>query len=117
VHAGYAAKLATMTVFDDDTRAAYASRVRQYLAWLAHTDVDGDPLTEKAARDGAVRDYRTHLQTVLKRAPATINTILAALADFYTGCGEFWTGIRRQHVFVQATALSRWARGPVARHA
>ena len=33
-----------------------------------------------------------------------------------TGCREFWTGIRRQHVFVQVTALSRWARGLVARH-
>lgn len=35
---------------------SYASRVRQYLAWLATADVDGDPLGEPAARDWAVRD-------------------------------------------------------------
>jgi hypothetical protein len=45
-------------------------------------------------------------------APSVLATLLHE-----AGCGEFWTGIRRQHVFVQATALSRWARGPVARHA
>jgi hypothetical protein len=33
--------------------------------------------------DGAVRYYRAHLQTVAKRNPATINTVLAAIADFY----------------------------------
>ena len=30
-----------------------------------------------------MRDYRTHLQTVLKRSPATINNALAAVDDFY----------------------------------
>lgn len=83
IHAGYTATLATATMLDEDTRRAYASRVRQYLAWLEAADVDGDPLTERHARDGAVRDYRAHLQTVAKRAPTTINTVLAALADFY----------------------------------
>ncbi len=65
----------------------YLSRVRGYLAWLAAADIDGDPLAESAARDGAVRDYRAHLQTVAKRKPATINTTLAALGDFYTRLG------------------------------
>jgi integrase/recombinase XerC len=62
-----------------ETRRTYASKVRQYLAWLAIGDVDGDPLTERRARDWAVRDYRTHLATVAKRAPATINNTLAAI--------------------------------------
>jgi integrase len=31
-----------------------------------------------------VRDYRTHLVTVAKNAPRTINTALAAIDDFYT---------------------------------
>lgn len=54
VHAGYAAKLANMTLSDHDTRAVYASRVRvrQYLACPAHTDVDGDPLADPATRYG-----------------------------------------------------------------
>jgi hypothetical protein len=34
-------------------------------------------------RDWAVRDYRTHLQAVLKRTPATVNNALAAVDDLY----------------------------------
>ena len=30
-----------------------------------------------------MRDYRAHLQAVLKRKPATVNSALAALDDFY----------------------------------
>jgi site-specific recombinase XerD len=83
----YAGQLAKATILDDDTRRAYISRTRGYLAWLAAADVDGDPLSDPAARDGAVRDYRAHLQTVAKRKPATINATLAALGDFYTRSG------------------------------
>lgn len=86
MHTDYAAALARAPL-DDDTRRAYASRVRHYLAWLHEAGCDGDPVTDPRARDGAVRDYRTHLQTVAKRAPATINTTLAALSDFYTRAG------------------------------
>lgn len=67
-----------------ETARTYLSKVRGYLAWLAVTDLDGDPLGEQRARDWAVRDYRTHLLTVAKRAPTTINNTLAALDDFYT---------------------------------
>lgn len=80
----YAAALDTAPL-DGDTRRACASRLRGYLSWIAATDTDGgDPLAGPAARDGAVRDYRTHLQIVLKRKPTTINAHLAAIADFYT---------------------------------
>jgi site-specific recombinase XerD len=65
------------------TRRTYASRVRQYLAWLAVSGVDGDPLVSTAGRDWAMRDYRTHLQAVLKRSPSTVNNALAAVDDFY----------------------------------
>lgn len=67
----------------DQTRRTYASKVRQFLAWLAGADLDADPLTDADGRDWAVRDYRTHLQTVLKRSPATVNNALAAVDDFY----------------------------------
>ncbi len=67
----------------DQTRRTYASKVRQYLAWLATADLEQDPLTSADGRDRAVRDYRTHLQTVLKRSPATVNNALAAVDDFY----------------------------------
>jgi integrase/recombinase XerC len=65
-----------------ETGRTYVSKVRQFLAWLAGADVEGDPFRQPAARDWAVRDYRTHLQAVSKRAPATVNNALAALDDF-----------------------------------
>jgi len=67
----------------DQTRRTYASKVRQYLAWLVAADLDSDPLAGPDGRDWAVRDYRTHLQAVLKRSPATVNNALAAVDDFY----------------------------------
>jgi site-specific recombinase XerC len=57
--------------------------VRQYLAWLAVTELEGDPLGSVAGRDWAVRDYRGYLQSVLKRSPATVKGALAAVDDFY----------------------------------
>jgi site-specific recombinase XerD len=67
----------------DQTRRTYASKVRQFLAWLASAGLDGDPLASADGRDWAVRDYRAHLQAVLKRSPATVNNALAAVDDFY----------------------------------
>jgi hypothetical protein len=58
IHTGYVDLLAH-TPLDADTRRAYASRVRGYLAWLSGSGIDADLLDEVAARDGAVRDYRT----------------------------------------------------------
>ena len=71
----------------DQTQRTYTSKVRQYLAWLAAADLDQDPFTSADGRDWAVRDYRTHLQTVLKRSPATVNNALAAVDDFYIRYG------------------------------
>jgi site-specific recombinase XerD len=65
------------------TRRTYTSKVRQFLAWLAIAALDEDPLSSADGRDWAVRDYRTHLQAVLKRSPATVNNALAAVDDFY----------------------------------
>ena len=48
-----------------------------------HADVDGEPLTDAAARDWAVRDYRTNLLTVAGRKPSTVNAHMTAIADFY----------------------------------
>ncbi len=67
----------------DQTRRTYASKVRQFLAWLASAGLDNNPLTSADGRDWAVRDYRAHLQAVLKRSPATVNNALAAVDDFY----------------------------------
>jgi site-specific recombinase XerD len=82
----YAAALVPAPL-SDQTRRTYTSKVRQYLAWLAAGDVNGDPLTHPRARDWAVRDYRTHLLTIAKRAPTTVNNALAAIDDFYARTG------------------------------
>ncbi|GIF01580.1 tyrosine-type recombinase/integrase [Paractinoplanes rishiriensis] len=64
-----------------EARRTYLSRVRVYLAWLAASDVDGDPLTDPNAAAWAARDYKAHLHGILKRAPATVNAALAAVSD------------------------------------
>jgi integrase/recombinase XerC len=65
-------------------------------------EVDGDPLTDLAARDWAVRDYRSHLTTVAKRAPATVNKVMAALDDFCT-----WRRLSRASA--KRADVPRWA--------
>jgi site-specific recombinase XerD len=82
VLAEYVAALAAAPL-SPQTRRTYASKARQYLAWLAGAPVDGDPLASTDGRDWAVRDYRSHLQVVAKRSPATVNNALAAVDDFY----------------------------------
>jgi site-specific recombinase XerC len=77
----------------------YLGAIRAYLAWLQDAPVDGDPLNDAAAKDWAVRDYRSYLVTVAKRATATVNKHLAALQDFYLwrGLGPP-QGVRRDQV-------------------
>ncbi|MGZ6565421.1 MAG: tyrosine-type recombinase/integrase [Solirubrobacteraceae bacterium] len=82
----YVAELASAPL-SAQTRRTYASKVRQFLAWLAGAEVDSDPIGSAAGRDWAVRDYRGYLQAVLKRSPATVNNALAAVDDFYIRCG------------------------------
>lgn len=81
---------------DADTVRVYGSRVRQFMGWLAGADVDGDPVGEPAARDWAVRDYRTHLLTVARRKPSTVNAHLTAIDDFYRRRGVGPAAARRE---------------------
>jgi hypothetical protein len=77
----------------------YLGAVRAYLTWLGQAEADGDPLNDAAAKDWAVRDYRSYLVTVAKRATATVNKHLAALQDFYVwrGLGQP-QGVKRHQV-------------------
>jgi site-specific recombinase XerD len=77
----------------------YLGAVRAYLTWLQDADTDGDPLNDAKAKDWAVRDYRSYLVTVAKRATATVNKHLAALQDFYVwrGLGQP-QGVKRHQV-------------------
>jgi len=77
----------------------YLGAVRAYLEWMQDADTDGDPLADAKAKDWAVRDYRSYLVTVAKRATATVNKHLAALQDFYVwgGLGQP-RGVKRHQV-------------------
>jgi len=96
--AGYAEHLAHSPLSGHSPRT-YLGAVRAYLAWLEEAETDGDPLADATAKDWAVRDYRSYLVTVAKRATATVNKHLAALADFYTwrGLGQP-QGVKRHQV-------------------
>ena len=96
-HAAYVAQLA-LAPMSPESRRTYASRVRQYLAWLQATDLGADPLTDVAARDYAVWQWREHLVTNAGHAPATINIALAAVDDFYLRRGMGRTGTKRARV-------------------
>lgn len=80
VLAEYAAAVARADL-TAQARRTYLSRVRVYLAWLAESDVDGDPLHDPVAAVWAARDYKAHLYGTLRRAPATVNGALAAVSD------------------------------------
>jgi len=98
VLAGYADHLERSPLSGHSPRT-YLGAIRAYLAWLQGAPVDGDPLNDAAAKDWAVRDYRSYLVTVAKRATATVNKHLAALQDFYTwrGLGQP-QGVKRHQV-------------------
>jgi len=111
----YAADLAKSPLRGATPRT-YISAVRGYLAWLDGGYHDGQPLDDRAARDGAVRDYRTHLVTVDKRAASTVNKIMAGLDDFYTRRGLGKADAKRQELPATAPralsprALTRYLR-------
>jgi integrase/recombinase XerC len=101
---------------DPDTVRAYASRVRQFLAWLPDADGAAAALSEPGARDGAARDYRTFLLTVARRKPATVNAHLTAIDDFFRRIGLGPAAAKRQELpqaaprALSARDLTRWLR-------
>ncbi len=115
VHENYTAAL-TDTTLSAETRRTYASKTRQYLAWLETASVDGDALTDPAARDSAVRAWRIRLLTVVGQAPTTVNNALAAVDDFYSRRGIGRAAAERATLPAQAPrtldrrAQRRWLR-------
>jgi integrase len=86
------------------TRAKYVARVRGFLVWLATTDLSaygsaadqaGEPLTDPAARDGAVRDWRVWAKTVGRQARPR-STTPAPIDDFYARRGLGAATARRE---------------------
>ncbi|MBB5774938.1 hypothetical protein [Nonomuraea jabiensis] len=73
-----------------ETRRTYRSRVRMFLAWpTTPPTYTSDPLTDRQARDWAVRDYRMWLlrDGPAKRGSVYVNSALTALDDFCTRPG------------------------------
>ena len=71
-----------------NTKRTYRTRVRGFLEYLAASPAEyGDPLAASHARDYAVRDYKTHLKTVGKAKPSSVNLSLAAIDNFYRFLG------------------------------
>jgi site-specific recombinase XerD len=101
---------------DPDTVRAYASRVRQFLAWLPDAEGAEHALSDPSARDGAARDYRTFLLTVAKRKPATVNAHLTAIDDFFRRIGLGPAAAKRQELpqgaprALTGRDLTRWLR-------
>lgn len=81
-----------------NTRRAYAARVGQFLGYLASVPAEeyGDPLSEPYARDYAVRDFKSHLKTVGKAKPSSVNLTLAAIDNFYRFVGMGRPEVRRE---------------------
>ena len=115
LHTAYTAQLGAAPL-SAETRRTYASKARQYLAWLPAAVVDGDPLTNLAARDRAVRDWRAYLLYDANQAPATVNNALAAVDDFYTRRGMGRAAAERTSLaaraprFLDASAQLQWLR-------
>lgn len=82
-----------------NTKRTYRVRVGQYLEYLSATPAEsGDPLEDTHARDYAVRDYKTHLKTVRKAKPSSVNLSLAAIDNFYRFVGLGRPEVRREEL-------------------
>lgn len=107
VHAEFTERLATATDLGPATREKYRRNTADFLVWLGDTreagGLDGDPLTDAAARDWAVRDYRRALKNTRTRtggrlAPATINNRLAAIETLFVLRGAGRPALARERL-------------------
>lgn len=72
----------------ENTKRTYRARARGFLGYLAATPAEyGDPLADEHARDYAARDYKSHLKTVNRAKPSSVNLSLAAIHSFYRFLG------------------------------
>jgi integrase/recombinase XerD len=63
------------------TVTSYATDLRGFARWFR--DSTGEAFTAAAVTPMDLREYRAHLRTVQRRAPATVNRRLAALRRFF----------------------------------
>ena len=65
------------------SRDAYLAQVRGFIGWLAGSEHGPEALADPHVRDWAVRDYKRHVKTAKRWAPASVNQALAAIDNFY----------------------------------
>ncbi|MBA3748757.1 MAG: tyrosine-type recombinase/integrase [Solirubrobacterales bacterium] len=81
------------------TRRAYRGHARRFVEFLASWPGEGgDPLVDAHARDYAVRDFKSHLKTVRRAKPASVNLALAAMDHFYRYLGAGRPDVRREEL-------------------
>ena len=81
------------------TRRAYRGHARRFVEFLASWPGEGgNPLTDAHARDYAVRDFKSHLKTVRRAKPASVNLALAAVDHFYRYLGAGRPDVRREEL-------------------
>lgn len=99
VGAGYEAWLESQPL-SANTKRTYRVRVAQFLEHLSakYLAEYGDPLEDSHARDYAVRDYKTHLKTVRKAKPSSVNLTLAAIDNLYRFLGVGRVEVRREEL-------------------
>lgn len=85
-------------MLDDDTRRAYASRVRQYLIWLDTANPGGDPLCEPGARDGAARDWMVSGSWGVWLSAVTTGGVQRALTARSVSAAGYGHGVADVHI-------------------
>ncbi len=78
------------------SREAYAAQVAAFLAWLAASEHGAGALSDGHVRDWAVRDYKRHVKTESRWAPASVNQALAAIDNFYRSLGAGRPDVARE---------------------
>ena len=69
------------------SQEAYAAQVAGFLGWLVCSEHAAGALSHSHVRDWAVRDYKRHVKTESRWAPASVNQALAAIDNFYRSLG------------------------------
>lgn len=78
------------------SRKAYAAQVAGFLAWLGCSEHGAPALADPHVRDWAVRDYKRHVKTESRWAPASVNQALAAIDNFYRSLGAGRPDVARE---------------------
>jgi site-specific recombinase XerD len=81
----------------DHTRRNYLLRVKQYLGWLEQSADGQQALVDPVDRDMAVREFKCWLMQKGKKS-TTVNSILAAVDNFYLFQGLGASKVRRQEL-------------------